>query len=201
MEPLKKNGQPPTAEAPQQAGMLEEYRMLRSEVMNCINLHNTLCTFMITAVGAILTFSLLYQQPLLFLLPYAVIIPIQCRIFHYRQNMMKISAYMIVCLEPHLKGIQWETRHKRLADVPEPVQVRGLRNYEGFMMALACLILLVAYSLTVYGFPGPFAWGPLNGILLAVAVVATLYVLYLCRKTNRSVQARANYMDTWREIL
>ena len=36
---------------------LEEYKMLREEMQNCIERDNSLATFMVTAVATILTFA------------------------------------------------------------------------------------------------------------------------------------------------
>ena len=58
----------------EQESKLEEYKMLRDEIQNCIERDNSLATFMVTAVSTILTFAITanLQVPFLFLISYTV---------------------------------------------------------------------------------------------------------------------------------
>lgn len=96
---------------------IKEYEILRSEIEQKIELHNTLLTFTITTVVAILSFVLLQEQPynaFLFLIPFCILIPMSMRIAYYRSAMAKLSAYMIVFLEKEIPGIQWETLNQEV---------------------------------------------------------------------------------------
>lgn len=95
----------------------KEYEILRHEIDQKIELHNTLLTFTITTVVAILSFILLQDSPysaFLFLIPFCILIPMSMRIAYYRSAMAKLSAYMIVFLEEEIPGIQWETLNQEL---------------------------------------------------------------------------------------
>lgn len=99
---------------------LIEYNLLRTEINQKIELHNTLLTFTLTTVVAILTFILAQDQPfnpLLFLLPFCILIPMSMRIAYYRSAMARLSAYMIVFLEPCMPGINWETRNINIVHI------------------------------------------------------------------------------------
>lgn len=96
---------------------IKEYEILRNEIDQKIELHNTLLTFTITTVVAVLSFVLLQEQPysaFLFLIPFCILIPMSMRIAYYRSAMAKLSAYMIVFLEKEIPGIQWETLNQEV---------------------------------------------------------------------------------------
>ena len=78
---------------------LEEYKMLRDEMQNCIERDNTLTTFMVTAVAIILTFAISanLQVPFLFLISFCIIIPFTARIAHY--NWQKTTKTYIISVD------------------------------------------------------------------------------------------------------
>lgn len=99
---------------------VKEYEILRSEINQKIELHNTLLTFTITTVVAILSFILLQEHSysaFLFLIPFCVLIPMSMRIAYYRSAMAKIAAYMIVFLEKDIPGFQWETLNREVISI------------------------------------------------------------------------------------
>ena len=145
---------------------IKEYEILRSEINQKIELHNTLLTFTITTVVAILSFILLQEQPysaFLFLIPFCVLIPMSMSIAYYRSAMAKIAAYMIVFLEIDIPGLQWETLNKEVISIAydknnkdtneslsgsihfaERKEVQCLiskRYYECFILGIVCYIL------------------------------------------------------------
>lgn len=129
--------------------IIKEYETLREEMLQKIELHNSLITFMITTVVALLTFSLTQHEPLLYLLPFCIIIPITMRVTYYRTMMVKLSAYIIVYLEKDIKGLEWETRNTRFVNSEDNHLYNNLtisHYYEGFLLGL------VSYGLYVYNF-------------------------------------------------
>lgn len=124
--------------------MEEEYKSLRSEINQKIDLVNSLTTFTITTVVAILTFALTKENALLYLLPFCIIIPMYIRIAYYRSAMVKLSAYMIVFLEPQIEAFNWETRNAHLMEgIKEKKKTIVLRAgyYEGVVSSAICYIL------------------------------------------------------------
>lgn len=129
--------------------MLKEYETLREEMLQKIEIHNSLITFMITTVSALLTFSLTHDEPLLYLLSFCIIIPTTMRVTYYRAMMIKLSAYIIVYLEKDVKGLEWETRNTRFVNLQNNQLYDNLtlsHYYEGFLLGL------VSYDLYVYNF-------------------------------------------------
>ena len=127
-----------------QNNILKEYDELRSEIKQKIELHNSLITFMITTVVAVLAFALDNDNTLLYLLPFAIIIPISMRITYYRSAMAKLSAYIIVYIENEIEGLCWETRNTKLINE----DVNNFYNrftishyYEGIILSVVCYVL------------------------------------------------------------
>lgn len=88
----------------------KEYEMLHGEIEKKIELQNNLLIFMVTATGT----AVQSKNLLLYLFPFFIIIPTMNRITYYRKAIARISAYMIVFLEPKLNGISWETCNLQL---------------------------------------------------------------------------------------
>ena len=105
---------------------LEEYKMLRDEIQSCIERDNSLATFMVTAVATILTVAISanLQVPFLFLISFCIIIPFSARLAHYKSNVARISAYMIVYLEPKM-SIKYETNAIKYAYTSKRVDSKG----------------------------------------------------------------------------
>ena len=76
----------------------KEYEMLHGE----IELQNNLLIFMVTATVTIITIAVKSKNLLLYLFPFFIIIPTMNRIAYYKKAIARISAYMIVFLEPKL---------------------------------------------------------------------------------------------------
>ena len=97
--------------------LVVEYKFLREEIMILSSRHNGWVTFTVTSVTGILGYTLLADIHIyVTLLPFAILIPMAVRIAYSRRTMMKMSAYMIVFLEPKLTGINWETANSTLLD-------------------------------------------------------------------------------------
>lgn len=129
-----------------QDNLIIEYQELRSEIQNKVELHNSLVTFMITTVIAVLAFALESDNILLYLLPFGIIIPISMRIVYYRSAMVKLSAYIIVFLESNLTGLKWETRNRQFVmknGFNFYDKVTTSHYYEGIILSIICYTLYI----------------------------------------------------------
>lgn len=128
---------------------MKEYELLRNEINQKIELHNTLLTFTITTTVAVLTFALSKNRTILYLVPFCILIPMSMRIAYYRSTMAKLSAYMIVFLEIDLDGINWETRNAALVEEylnKEKKDINSytvLRYFECLILAIICYIFYI----------------------------------------------------------
>lgn len=124
--------------------MIKEYEELRSEIKQKIGIHNSLITFMITAVIAVLAFAVEGNNSILYLLPFGIIIPTSMRISYYRTAMARISAYIVVYIEKNIKALNWETRinkfvYKGRDTLHDSVTIS--QYYEGIILSIMCYLL------------------------------------------------------------
>lgn len=128
----------------------KEYDYLRSEIVQKIELHNTLLTFTITTTVAILTFALTQDSSILYLLPFCIIVPMSMRMAYYKSAIAKLSAYMIVFLESSIDGLNWETRNAFLISNHLAKKKKltfekflTLRYYEFLLLSIVCYTFYV----------------------------------------------------------
>ena len=124
--------------------IIREYENLHNEVKQKIELHNSLIMFMITTVVAVLAFALESNASVMYLLPFAIIIPISMRITYYREAVVKLSAYIIVYIEDKMEGLNWETRNAQLINIERNNLYDSLtisHYYEGIILSIICYIL------------------------------------------------------------
>ncbi len=124
--------------------IIKEYEQLRGEIEQKIGIQNSLITFMITAVIAVLAFAVEGSNSILYLLPFGIIIPTSMRITYYRTAMARLSAYIVVYIEKNIKGLNWETRiHKFVYNGRHTFHdnVTISQHYEGMILSVMCYLL------------------------------------------------------------
>lgn len=120
--------------------LLEEYKMLKSELLYFMNKDSTLFTCLFSVVTAILFFSLEREMPEGCLLAYLVIIPVCSKQAYHQKQMAKMATYMSLVLEKQLE-LKWETYVKELSKQKDrSKQGRFLKFSECSMMAVAATI-------------------------------------------------------------
>lgn len=173
---------------------LEEYKMLRDEIQNCVERDNSLATFMVTAVATILTFAVSanLQVPFLFLISFCIIIPFSARLAHYKENVARISAYIIVYLEEEM-FIKYETRtiqaknpHSKKSKV-----IISMRNYIGFWLGLVSYIIYIQQYLQKIG---------INDKLDVLFCVLPILLLYLTFSIDKKVDSVPQNRKSWIDI-
>ena len=147
--------------APAGDTLLFEYEMLRDEIAQKIELRNTLLVAMYTITVAILAFACTgegREHPIICLLPMLVVLPLSMRIAYYRDAIAKLSAYMVVFLEPRIAGVCWETRNDCLLRLMGKGRFRHLRTslttrvfqmaryLDFFFVNVICIVLFVSYG-------------------------------------------------------
>lgn len=85
--------------------LLLEYQSIREEILQKIELRNTLLACAYTATGVILSFAVGSGSSALALLPILLIIPCTMRIGYYRDATARLAAYQMVFIEPLLSGV------------------------------------------------------------------------------------------------
>lgn len=182
----------------QQESKLEEYKMLREEIQNCVERDNSLVTFMVTAVSTILTFAISanLQVPFLFLISFCIIIPFTGRISHYKTNVARISAYLIVFLEPEM-DIKYETRNSMVKSVKSKASklLVAMRNYVGLLLGiLSYAIYLVEYS-NKLGFSN---WWDLLFCILPILLL--ILIFFMDKKIDSVPQEKKKWIENWKNL-
>jgi len=128
--------------------IVKEYEDLRGEIKQKIELHNSLITFMITTVVAVLAFALESKNSLLYLLPFGIIIPVSMRVTYYREAMVKLSAYIIIFIEDKIEELNWETRNTQLINLDHNNLYDNFtisHYFEGIILGIICYALYFMY--------------------------------------------------------
>ena len=120
--------------------LLEEYKMLRTEILFFMKKDTTLLTCLFSGVTAVLFFALEIEMPEGCFLAYLIIIPICSKLAYHQKQMAKISTYISFFLEKEL-DIKWETYILELSKAKDrPRQGKLLKFSECAMMAIATLM-------------------------------------------------------------
>ena len=177
---------------------LEEYKMLREEMQNCIERDNSLATFMVTAVATILTFAVSanLQVPFLFLISFCIIIPFSARLAHYKGNVARISAYTIVFLEKEM-SIKYETRNilAKPKKTKKSKLLISMRNYVGFWLGFISYIIYLVEYINKIGIAG--FW---NILFCVLPVFLLILVFAIDRKIDNLPKEREKWIQIWEQL-
>ena len=171
-----------------------QYETLREEIANCTRMSNEFSTFSMTALAAVLAFAFSSDNPFLFLVPFVLIIPLSSKSLYYRKNVAKISAYMIVMLEPEIEGYLWETLNERYKEERSHARFTMFRNYEYLFEALICMMLYLYYAIESSFDVVPLVVGGVLG------VAALTYVSIISYKMAHTGGLKAVAIGKWEQI-
>ena len=168
------------------------------EIEKKIELQNNLLIFMVTATVTIITVAVKSKNLLLYLFPFFIIIPTMNRIAYYRKAIARISAYMIVFLEPKLNGISWETRNLQLnrKNNKEKGDKRKIKldYYEGSILSVVCYLLYL-YKCKAYRLRNFEDFVKMAGPVFLIAIA-----IYLTYRINEFSKDREAMMNSWKNI-
>ena len=180
--------------------ILKEYEMLRQEINQKIELHNTLLTFTITSTILVLTVAASEKMTSLYLFPFCVIIPMLLRIAYYRKTMAKLSAYMIVFLEPAIKDLNWESRNyafsKKYGGLSSEKRKVQISCFECFALGCVCYAL---YLLNCF----PIECEKATKVMIFDAiwpVALLIWIAQITHKTSRFDKERDEFIRKWNNI-
>lgn len=170
-------------DANEREGMLEEYKMLRDELLSAKARRLQTVSLTVGAVGVIL--SIIAGAVLGSNIPsaevrlalsiggsvalYGILIPSQIMIIHLQQTVQRIGNYIRVFIEPLVPGLNWESRwyiHKAQHQFP-----KGLQGISSIYFFLSLLPLLLPFYI--------ISQGTQNWFLILVLAPFLLWSLYL----------------------
>lgn len=189
------------------AQVMEEYKMLQSELMYFMNKDMSLLTCLYSTVTATLFFSLQWKMPEGCLLAFLIIIPICNKFAYHQKQMAKISAYMSYFLETEL-DIKWETRVGRIKELKNenPKQKQKIRGGSSLKFTDSLMMALGAFFCYFFIF-----WRQLRknrdfrpkSMLVAETICVISFLIIVCfmsKKTYQIQEYRENYLRQWKEI-
>lgn len=183
--------------------MIEEYKILRSELMYFMNKDTMLLTCLFSAITATLFFSVEKNVQEGCLLAYLIIIPICNKFAYHQKQMAKISTYMVYFLEKELE-IKWETRVERMArikrnkDTDKKIRsVSILKFSDCVMMSLStflCYVFLLwrQHSLCYNYRPVYLIW--IETVIILILLIVTLS---MANKIYQIQKYREKYIKNW----
>lgn len=175
--------------------MIKEYESLRNEILQKIQLTNTLLNFAVTTAVAILAFAVesKNKNALLFLVPFCVLIPISVRIAYYRDSMAKISAYMNVFLEEKIEGFDWETRNVLLDEKNMNKKYDFLRNTECLFIGIVCTGLYFYYYIM-------YKQQICKIIDVALPIIFFSIEIFITFRRKSFVKERKKWISEWQKL-
>lgn len=173
---------------------LAEYNSLRTEILQKIEQNNQLLTVTFTSIIAILAFAVTADDPFLFVVPMAVIVPLSMRISYYRGAIAKLSAYIVVYLEEYIDGLNWESLNDKLIRTTKAKKSSHIKlvRHECLVLSIVCYI---CYLQCLYHHLSDLWYQNVLQILWPISfIVAEASISFDVKVIN---DERANWIDIW----
>ena len=173
-----------------------EYDSLQRELERNVAARTTLLTFSFTTVLAILGVAISSRlenvYPVIYLVPYFLIVPFEGRIAYYRLIHARVSAY--------LEMVTPKDRSLSIAGVKVPEGqtwffhvIAVLNNYEMFFLSIATAIVFYVK----YPYPTCAGFAPLDWALLSAPIIFTTFVGITIVYTFNYEKWKARYRAEW----
>jgi len=169
---------------------IEEYRTLRTEILQYLQNYQNIRNMMYVASLAMLGFFIdKNMNPLYFLSPSVIIIPSYLVSVNYWQCADKISTYITVFWEKEKNGFNWENRNVEFGILCKNVTKIDMQLFPYIAMEFFCLFL---YFLHINYNGEDKYWYIISGILL---IFLSLYIFNYFHKDMRD-----KYIRCWNEM-
>lgn len=173
---------------------LEEYKMLRKEILYFMDKDTRLFTCLFASVTAVLFFALEWKIPEGCLLSFLVIIPIASKLAYHQKEMAKISEYMQHFLEPDL-GIKWEMFLSELSIHQDRPKVANYMKFsECIMMAVGTMCSYIYLAWKVKLWEG-------QSIVFAVEIVILLVLFIWTMMISCNIYKIKNYRKYYKNVM
>lgn len=176
---------------------LEEYKLLREEILFFMQKDTALFSSLLTSVTAILFFALEWKIPEGCILTFLIIIPIGSKFVYHQKEMAKISAYIAHFLEINI-DIKWETFVSKISVCQNrPKKIINLKFSECLMMAVASVL---SYIYLIY--KGKI-WEKHKCIFeveVIILIVLFIWTLLISKEIYKIKDYRKNYAEIMKDI-
>ena len=170
----------------------DEYNALRTEIDRNSQITTTVFLANVTVTAALIGYGLSSRLGVIFLSPFAIIIPSLFFISSQLESTTRIAAYIKVFLEADSEELNWETRWLEL-------RKKGLPHKRKYTLAVSHLYgtLSVVCIMLTY-----FYWDADWWIFIAVVMpIAIAVIVGVCSLTHAfSVQFCEEYVKEWTKL-
>lgn len=182
-----------------------EYSVLKQEILQILNSSSTRNSIVYSAIGALfaIVFSVnatILSEPLLFLLPFLVIIPMQYEQLSGRNEIFRLASYMITFLEGKDKDFLYETRMLNYREKYKDTHSFYKTPY--MFLSFICLFIFSVFVL--------FFAKDVNGVIdfvmnvvtrVAAGLFISVWEIILWHKGKKSEAEQLNkYIKKWKDI-
>jgi uncharacterized membrane protein len=148
--------------------LLEEYKTLRSEILQRLQTTNNLMTFSIMATGALLGYGMNVKEGFIFLIPFSILIPMSYATKKEADIILFLGTYISVMIEKHMNGLQWETFRYKFREYKSKVEkwprmIESMIIYDS--LVLSCFAMSIIY------------WK--NSLILFIAAILPLILYFV----------------------
>lgn len=178
-------------------GVLAEYQVLQAEITTNSELTAHVFTITTTATAALIGYGIQSRSWLVFIAPFAVLLPSLWFITSQLQSTVRIASYIRTFIEPVLPGLAWETRLLRLRDRRPALESKYTLSLTGIYGALGFASLGLAWAFADYGRVSSIV---ALALLTMVCGGVTMWLSWHCRKCFRREAAGAQD-EWWRELV
>lgn len=169
---------------------MNEYIALRNEIISSSNYQKGYISLLYTVVAAIFAFAFTQEEPLIFLVPIVVIIPIYLLNMRECIGMLKLGCYLQVFYEEDNPG--WETRlknyHQKFKDIKSDIAP--------YIFLSFCGPVICGWRLFCSGLHNAE-----NILKLIFAFICLAVCLCIIKKYNIDyIECREKYVNDWKII-
>lgn len=175
---------------------VEEYKSLREEIIHSYTIVDSSRNILYVTVAYILTFATNKDNPLLYLLPFAVIIPVYLVAINYTFDMYRIGTYIMIFAESGTDDYKWETRQFNLNRQPKRSMPRQAKTFHipYVLLGFACSALF--FSSVDYN---NLSASSFFQVVVGIVLLMLLLSIYIYYRDMISVQNK--YIEGWKEVL
>ena len=172
---------------------IEQYKQLYAEIGRNAQIAQNVFVANLAVVGGLIGYGLNTERGIIFLAPFAVIIPSLFFLASQFESTTRIATYIIVFIEPYSDMLKWESRwlqirQKKLlpADRKYTLSLSGLY----ILVSAMCILLAFRYCQT------PRYW--LVTIVIPIIVLLTLGIKQIIRAF--SLLLYEQYIESWQKL-
>lgn len=168
----------------------KEYGAIREEMLEAMRNEKSYFSLLYTITVAVFAFAFTQKEPLIFLVPFTVIIPIYIMNMKQISSILRMGTYILVFHENNVSG--WETR---LAKYDESTY-EYKREISAYSILAICSFVLCFWKIYILGIQTEE-----NMARLIVAVCCLCICLYIIevKRINYKV-VKDSYIEKWQAI-